>query len=262
MNEIFGVSMTTITTVLVALLAIALLFVAHGAIRKPVVFKLGARNIPRRKAQTVLIVIGLMLSTLIVASALGLGRSASPTRSPPTPTTPPAGSTRSPIVTTDYDTDNYQDFGEMRPEQADRSSPSSTPTTASTGRSLPSGRGPAINEATQLGEPVVRIVGLDPGNSSGFEDDLPTESGDPDRHRRAAAGSIVDQRQARRGARRRRRAGVVTVYYDERPIPLTVAVVTPSTFLTGQADVIPPTSRRAAVLSLSALRQIVGDDRR
>src|SRR3712207_7896305 len=75
MDEIFGVSMTTITGVLVAILAVALLFVALIALRRPVVFKLGARNIPRRKAQTVLIVVGLMLSTLIISAALGLGDS-------------------------------------------------------------------------------------------------------------------------------------------------------------------------------------------
>src|SRR4029079_875860 len=43
------------------------------ALRKPIVFKMGLRSIPRRPAQTILIVIGLMLSTLIVASALGVG---------------------------------------------------------------------------------------------------------------------------------------------------------------------------------------------
>jgi len=38
-----------------------------------VIFKLGVRNIPRRKAQTILIVVGLMLSTLIIAAAFGTG---------------------------------------------------------------------------------------------------------------------------------------------------------------------------------------------
>jgi putative ABC transport system permease protein len=38
-----------------------------------VIFKLGVRNIPRRKAQTVLIVVGLMLATLIISAALGTG---------------------------------------------------------------------------------------------------------------------------------------------------------------------------------------------
>ena len=65
--------MTSIMTVLVILLAICLLSVAWVALRKPVVFKMGMRNIPRRKAQTTLIVVGLMLSTLIISAALGTG---------------------------------------------------------------------------------------------------------------------------------------------------------------------------------------------
>ncbi|HKG26006.1 MAG TPA: FtsX-like permease family protein, partial [Thermomicrobiales bacterium] len=73
MTEIFGVPMSGIMIVLVILLVLCLLTVAWVAIRRPVIFKLGVRNIPRRKAQTILIVVGLMLSTLIIAAALGTG---------------------------------------------------------------------------------------------------------------------------------------------------------------------------------------------
>src|SRR5215213_5920726 len=73
MNEIFGLSMTVIMIVLLVLLGICLLTVAWVALRRPVIFKLGVRNIPRRKAQTILVVVGLMLSTLIIAAALGTG---------------------------------------------------------------------------------------------------------------------------------------------------------------------------------------------
>src|SRR5438093_7126300 len=73
MSEIFGVPMSSIMTVLVVLLILCLLSVAWVALRRPVIFKLGIRNIPRRKAQTILIVVGLMLSTLIIAAALGTG---------------------------------------------------------------------------------------------------------------------------------------------------------------------------------------------
>src|SRR5215208_8009008 len=73
MNDIFGIPMAGLMMVLLALLAICLSGVAFVAWRKPVIFKLGVRNIPRRKAQTVLIVVGLMLSTLIIAAALGTG---------------------------------------------------------------------------------------------------------------------------------------------------------------------------------------------
>ena len=36
-------------------------------------FKLGVRNIPRRRAQTTLIVLGLMLSTVIISAAFTTG---------------------------------------------------------------------------------------------------------------------------------------------------------------------------------------------
>ena len=73
MNEIFGLSMSTIMVALLAGLSLCLLSVAWVAWRRPVLFKLGVRNIPRRRAQSTLIVIGLMLSTLIMSAALGVG---------------------------------------------------------------------------------------------------------------------------------------------------------------------------------------------
>ncbi|MEA2584826.1 MAG: putative transport system permease protein [Thermomicrobiales bacterium] len=73
MDEIFGIPMSGIMIVLLGMLAFCLLTVAWVAWRRPVIFKLGVRNIPRRKAQTVLIVVGLMLSTMIISAALGVG---------------------------------------------------------------------------------------------------------------------------------------------------------------------------------------------
>src|SRR5215216_6246880 len=73
MDEIFGVPMSGIMIALLAMLALCLLTVAWVAWRRPVIFKMGMRNIPRRKAQTILIVVGLMLSTMIISAALGVG---------------------------------------------------------------------------------------------------------------------------------------------------------------------------------------------
>jgi putative ABC transport system permease protein len=73
MNELFGIPMSSIMVVLIVLLSLCLLSVAWVAWRRPVIFKLGVRNIPRRRAQTILIVVGLMLSTLLIAAALGTG---------------------------------------------------------------------------------------------------------------------------------------------------------------------------------------------
>lgn len=73
MNDIFGIPMSTVLVALIAMFSLALLFVAFIAWRRPVLFKLGVRNIPRRRAQSTLIVVGLMLSTLIISAALGVG---------------------------------------------------------------------------------------------------------------------------------------------------------------------------------------------
>ncbi|MBI5946525.1 MAG: FtsX-like permease family protein [Chloroflexi bacterium] len=73
MNELFGLSMTYIAAGCLAATTAILGFVALIAIRNPVMFKTGLRNIPRRPAQTSLIVIGLMLSTLITSAAFGTG---------------------------------------------------------------------------------------------------------------------------------------------------------------------------------------------
>ena len=73
MHEVFGLSMSSIMIGLLGMLSLCLLSVAWVAWRRPVLFKLGVRNIPRRRAQSALIVIGLMLSTLIMSAALGVG---------------------------------------------------------------------------------------------------------------------------------------------------------------------------------------------
>lgn len=73
MNELFGVSMTAIALSCLVITLAIFGFVGLIAIRNPVMFKTGLRNIPRRPAQTTLIVFGLMLSTLIITAAFGTG---------------------------------------------------------------------------------------------------------------------------------------------------------------------------------------------
>ena len=73
MEEIFGVDTNRI--MLGVAVGFALIVGAVGllALLNRIVLKIGIRNIPRRPAQTSLIVVGLMLSTLIISSALGTG---------------------------------------------------------------------------------------------------------------------------------------------------------------------------------------------
>ncbi len=73
MDNIFGLSMTTILIVTLSIMTLCLLTTVFIALRNRVIFKMAIRNIPRRKAQTVLIMVGLMLSTLIIAASLTTG---------------------------------------------------------------------------------------------------------------------------------------------------------------------------------------------
>jgi len=73
MDTLFGVSMDTWMAIMLTLFLIVTGVVAVLALRNRLFLKLGLRNLPRRRAQTVLIVIGLMLATVIITSALGVG---------------------------------------------------------------------------------------------------------------------------------------------------------------------------------------------
>ena len=79
MEELFGVSMNTIAAVVVVITVGILLLLAFVAVRNPVMFKTGLRNIPRRRAQTTLIIFGLMLATVIMTVAFGTGDTVSST---------------------------------------------------------------------------------------------------------------------------------------------------------------------------------------
>jgi putative ABC transport system permease protein len=73
MQELFGIPVETLLVVLVVALAAALGVVGVLALRHPVLVKLGVRNVGRRRGRTALIVVGLMLGTTIVATALTTG---------------------------------------------------------------------------------------------------------------------------------------------------------------------------------------------
>lgn len=73
MDRLFGLEMASIAGSLSAVLMLVLAGLALLALRRPVFFKLGLRPIPRRRAQSTLIVIGLMLATLIITAAFITG---------------------------------------------------------------------------------------------------------------------------------------------------------------------------------------------
>jgi putative ABC transport system permease protein len=73
MQKLFGIEMASIAGSLSAALILVLACLGLLALRRPVFFKLGLRPIPRRRAQSTLIVLGLMLATLIITAAFITG---------------------------------------------------------------------------------------------------------------------------------------------------------------------------------------------
>ena len=73
MEKLFGLEMSTIAGILSSILILVIISLALLAWRQPVFLKLGLRPIPRRRAQSSLIVLGLMLATLIITAAFITG---------------------------------------------------------------------------------------------------------------------------------------------------------------------------------------------
>lgn len=73
METLFGVSMNILMYVLLGIVLTSTLILAALAVRNRIMLKMGLRPIPRRPGQTILIIIGVMLSTVIMAAAFGTG---------------------------------------------------------------------------------------------------------------------------------------------------------------------------------------------
>ncbi|MDE2823592.1 MAG: FtsX-like permease family protein, partial [Chloroflexota bacterium] len=73
MQQLFGIPTFWLAVALLCILIVFVLIIGHYARSRPILVKLGIRNVPRRLAQSILITMGLMLSTTIIATSLGIG---------------------------------------------------------------------------------------------------------------------------------------------------------------------------------------------
>ena len=73
MEELFGLSMDVLMMVVLAIFLAAMAVLITLAWRNRIMLKMGLRPIPRRLGQTVLIIVGVMLSTVIISAAFGTG---------------------------------------------------------------------------------------------------------------------------------------------------------------------------------------------
>ena len=77
MEELFGLPTIRLMWIVLALTAAAAAVVIFIYLRRPLLVRMGMRNIPRRRAQTVLVTMGLTLATIIVTTAFSTGDSLS-----------------------------------------------------------------------------------------------------------------------------------------------------------------------------------------
>jgi putative ABC transport system permease protein len=174
MNELFGIPTASLATVLVVVLGAGLGVVALLAVRNRILFKLGVRNIPRRRGRTTLIVLGLMLGTAIIAAALATGDTMSST-------------IRSSVLTSLGRTDELVSVRGTEVESVAGGLSESSQVSyfdqsayrriraAVAGSPLVDGVAPAIietvalqDEASRQNEPRVRLFAADPGAMAGF----------------------------------------------------------------------------------------------
>jgi putative ABC transport system permease protein len=73
MEELFGVPTQQLMWVLLAVFGAAALILGLSALRNRVSFRMAARNLPRRRAQTTLVVLGLMLATMLFSASFTTG---------------------------------------------------------------------------------------------------------------------------------------------------------------------------------------------
>ena len=168
MTELFGLSMNIIMVFLLAVFLAGMAVVLVMALRNRVMLKMGVRPIPRRPGQTVLIIIGVMLSTVIVSAAFGTGDTLSFSirnevlRSLKTldeviiPARADAGDSFA-----NFSFIPYERFQQLQQEVADLDTIDGlTPVITEVV--------PSVNPRTKLNEGFLQVAGLQPGLMGGF----------------------------------------------------------------------------------------------
>jgi putative ABC transport system permease protein len=231
MNDLLGIPMGTMLNALLVLLSLCLLSVAWVAWRRPVVFKLGVRNIPRRRAQTTLIVAGLMLSTLIIAAALGTGDTVNHS------VTGDVYANLGPVdelIVASHDGEARTDLIAGQPlDPAALTLVERAAEGTGVDGLLPmlDTRLPVQHEAKQLAAPAAVLTGLDPARLSQFGDLKDTTGKAIDLAVLPAGAVVIGEKLA--GEIEAKAGDRVTVFVGDTPHDLTVAAVAENSYLSG-----------------------------
>ena len=183
MEELFGIPTIQLMWILLAVVGVGLVLLTVSALRNRVSFRMAARNIPRRRAQTVLVVLGLMLATMLFSASFTTGDTL--TNSLRLQALENLGQVDVQVRADGQGSSGGDPFGEATAERAryfdagvaDDARDQLSGTNRVTGVApLATETVPVTARGTDLSEPTVSVLGIEEGSMRGF-DRLTTASG-------------------------------------------------------------------------------------
>jgi putative ABC transport system permease protein len=188
MDKLFGIPTQPLMWILLCVFGAGFLILAALALRDRTSFRMAVRNVPRRRAQTALIVVGLMLATLLFSAAFTTGetltnslrvqalenigrvdvvvKAEQPESGGGSAFGPGAGGPASPVARERYFDEDLA--GKVRDRLAGGNVAGVAPLARETA--------PVTSPKTDLSEPRVDVLGMDPASMENF-DGLTTASG-------------------------------------------------------------------------------------
>lgn len=219
MESLFGIPIGPLTAALTGVFAVALAVTAFFALRSPVVFKMAVRNIPRRRAQTVLIVLGLMLATLLFSASFATGDTL--TRSFRAQAVQQLGLLDVLVYSEEQDA-----FGSPVPfpqEAADAIRRATANAPVDGVAAVLSVHAPAVSPSSGRNLPAVVVLGIDPADAGGFGAYRDADGRDLDVGALSSGEALLADNAA--SELRAQPGDEIAVYVDQTPTPIRVAGV-------------------------------------
>jgi putative ABC transport system permease protein len=259
MDSMFGLSTNTIMFVLLGVFAFTLSSTLLIFFRNRLAFVMGLRNIPRRVAQSVLIVIGLMLSTVIITAAFTTGDTVDYS-----------------ITKATYDLAGHADIildGEIANDDGGSQTDSMNIAgdeyerflEAADAADLPDVDGytglllepvPVINSATRLSEPSMAFVGIDDTRLDAFPDLIDADTGEVLSFTDLAEDEVYmnetgqEELNAKAGE-------VINVFVQSQQFDYTVRAIVKDTLVGGALDF---TNKQGIAAPLSRVQELFNED--
>jgi putative ABC transport system permease protein len=259
MTEIFGLPVDTILIVLLVFMSICLLSVAYIALRQRVLMRLALRNIPRRKTQSLLIVVGLMLATVIISSALTTGDTVHFSIT---------NVSRQSLGEVDLQIASQRDSDARLfvSSATDPMDESIVPELEATFASDPDIDAflpvltvtvPVVNTASNLSEPAITLTGLDPSRIEPFGGIRTVDEGEVDFSQLADDEVVVSETLA--GRIDASLGDTLTVFYDNAPSTFRVDAIAEDSLLIGmQFNGDGPPGEHGMAMPLERLQELSG----